>query len=221
MFAFRKVSPELSLSRRMHLCLTLTFSIHRWKRMESIDTDWSSGSFHAVPLCTSAVVSFQNGSSGGYCLVRRSGNVWAWSQTTVRATVFKTRSISRLLVVNRDEEKRRMVHSTSVKNLQRCAIKSSSSAEEQIRDLLSSMISRIEKDAEPSHLSPESPLLLFDVASPVHRAVSTDLELYPTSSIDGQDLFQPLDDYKHSVGVLCEDKDLPQVPARKYLVRSS
>ena len=185
--------------------------------MESNDTDWSSGSSGAVPLCKLAFVSLQNGSSGGYCLVRRSGNVWAWSQTTVRATI----SISRLIVANRDEEKRRMVHSISVKSLQRCAIKTSSSDEEQIRDLLSSMIGQIEKEAEPSQPSPESPLLLFDVASPVHRAVSTDLEFYPTSSIDGQDLFQPLDDYKHSVGVLFEDKDLPQVSARTYLVRSS
>ena len=116
---------------------------------------------------------------------------------------------------NRDEEKRRMVHSSSVKSLQRCAMKSFNSDEEKIQDLLSSLIDRIEKDVDSSRPAPESPLLLFNAASAVHRAVSTDTEFFSTSSLDGHDVLQSLDDYKHSVGVLFDEKDPPHLPARK------
>lgn len=93
-----------------------------------------------------------------------------------------------------DEEKRKMYHSTSVKNLQQIPKLFSNNDEEQIHDIMSSLLDKIDKED-----SNESSIKLFNASALTHR--------HRVSSETNEDLFQSLDDCKHSSGILVDEKD--------------
>ncbi len=103
----------------------------------------------------------------------------------------------------RDEEKRNMCHSISIKNLHQSTTILSNNDEEQIHDLMSSLLDKIDKERNSST---ESSFILFNASSN---------NRHHTSSDPIEDLFPSLDDYKHSSGILVDDKDLP---LRKFYV---
>ncbi|CAF0829258.1 unnamed protein product [Adineta steineri] len=131
---------------------------------------------------------------------------------------------------SRDEEKRKMCHSTSVKHAHYCSTnKTLNSDEEEIQQLMSSLLDQIDKEFNPS-ASDDTCCMLFNAAtSTIQRHLSKDSTensyndddddddddptYLPTEIIDNSlqysnDLFQALDDYKHSIGILSDDKNV-------------
>ncbi|CAF0771607.1 unnamed protein product [Rotaria sordida] len=123
-----------------------------------------------------------------------------------------------------DEEKRKMCHSTSVKNLHYSLTHPTLNIDQvEIHDLMSCLLDKIDKELNPSSISNET-YKLFDAASINKRQISlnstdnnyNDETFLPISTNDNvlddslqysNDLFQPLDDYKHSIGILLNDDD--------------
>ncbi|CAF3957022.1 unnamed protein product [Rotaria sp. Silwood2] len=121
-----------------------------------------------------------------------------------------------------DEEKRKMYHSTSVKNFQYSLTHPTMDTdEEEIHDLMSCLLDKIDKELNPSSISNET-CMLFNAASTIKRQMSlnssdnnyNDETFLPTSTNDNflddslqfsNDILQPLDDYKHSIGILLDD----------------
>jgi hypothetical protein len=89
-----------------------------------------------------------------------------------------------------------MCHSISVKNLHQSTTILSNIDEEAIRDLMSSLLDQIDKENDSSV---DSSLMLFNASSHSRHRVSTDIN---------EDLFQSFDDYKHSTGILVDDKEI-------------
>jgi len=111
------------------------------------------------------------------------------------------------LYVNRDEEKRKMCHSISIKNLhQSSTISTNNDEEQQLQDVISSLLDKIDKEINSSN---DSRHVLFN-ASHNYRRKSSDTQL-----LDNENLFHSLDDYKHSIGILVDDKD---IASRKYYI---
>ena len=100
-------------------------------------------------------------------------------------------------IFNRDEEKRKMCHSTSIKNLQPSSIIAGQS-DEDIHELMSTLLDKIDRDNNPSE---ETSKMLFNLSS------STSHQRLSSSSND--ELVHPLDEWKHSGGILVEQKDVP------------
>ena len=137
-----------------------------------------------------------------------------------------------------------MYHSTSVKHSQQNqSINCLNTDEEQIHDLMTSLLDKIDKESNPSMSN--NTCILFDASSALQRHISrTSITLPPSNnSIDNEvflpspddntdfngslessnDLFQPFDDYKHSIGILLDDnnnekenlnKNFNRVPSR-------
>ncbi len=128
-----------------------------------------------------------------------------------------------------DEEKRKLYRSTSVKHAQDCLTNTILNTDEtEIHNLMSSLLDRIDKELNPS-LSSDTCCMLFN-ASTIQRHISQNYDddgFLPTATDDifSDDLFQPLDDYKHSIGILLDDNDddknvnknFNRVPSRKLL----
>jgi flagellin-like hook-associated protein FlgL len=96
-----------------------------------------------------------------------------------------------------------MYHSISLKSLhQSSPTILSNNDEEQIRDLISSLVDKIDKEMNNSN---DLSVKLFNASSISHHRISSD---------NNEDLFQTLDDCKHSIGILVDDQD---VPSRKDL----
>jgi len=111
------------------------------------------------------------------------------------------------LYSNRDEEKRKMCHSISIKNLhQSSTISTNNDEEQQLQDVISSLLDKIDKEINSSN---DSCHVLFN-ASNNYRRKSSDTQL-----LDNENLFHSLDDYKHSIGILVDDKD---IASRKYYI---
>jgi hypothetical protein len=141
-----------------------------------------------------------------------------------------------------DEEKRKHCHSTSVKNLQHCPTNHTlNTDEEQIHELMSSLLDKIDKELNPS-ISTDSCCKIFNASSTIQHHISINssdndksdsydndafLPIPINDSISddslqfSNDLFQSLDDYKHSIGILLDDdndtvnKNFNRVPSRK------
>ncbi|CAF1378998.1 unnamed protein product [Adineta steineri] len=96
----------------------------------------------------------------------------------------------------RDEEKRKMCHSSSIKNIHQCSTTSMNNDEEQVHDLMSSLLDKIDKEFNSSI---DTSRMLFNASSANQRRIST----------DNEDLFYSLDGVKHSSGILINDKDIP------------
>ncbi|CAF4662254.1 unnamed protein product [Rotaria sp. Silwood1] len=123
-----------------------------------------------------------------------------------------------------DEEKRKMYHSTSLKSFQHSLKHPTiNKDEEDIHDLMSCLLDKIDKELNPSSISNET-YMLFNAASTIKRQMSlnspdnnyNDETFLPTPTEDNflddslqlsNDLLQPLDDYKHSIGILLDDDD--------------
>jgi len=98
----------------------------------------------------------------------------------------------------RDEEKRKICHSISLKNLhQYSTILSNNNDEEQIHDLISLLVDKIDKEMNNSN---DFSVKLFNVSSINRHRILSD---------NNEDLFQTFDDCKHSIGILVDDKDIP------------
>jgi hypothetical protein len=139
-----------------------------------------------------------------------------------------------------------MCHSTSVKNFQHNqSNRPLNTDEEQIHDLMISLLDKIDKELNPS-ASTDTCCVLFNASSTMQHHISKnsldnnnnnnyhdDNVFLPTSSdeIDfenslevSNDLFEPLDDYKHSIGILHNDNDnndnikknFNRIPSRKF-----
>jgi hypothetical protein len=135
-----------------------------------------------------------------------------------------------------------MYHSTSVKNPSHCPTNSIlNTDEEQIHELMSSLLDRIDKELNPPILT-DTCCKIFDASSAIQRHISKNSLDNNTNNFDddtylpiptndslledslqfSNDLFQSLDDYKHSIGILLEDdnndnvnKNFNRVPSRK------
>ncbi|CAF0893615.1 unnamed protein product [Adineta ricciae] len=116
-----------------------------------------------------------------------------------------------------EEGKRKMCHSTSIKQAQRCPEKPLlTSDEEEIRHLMSSLLDKIEKELNSS----DTHFVLFDAtSSKVQRHLSktssnhtceTDDEAFASSARTdsfSDDSFHPFDEYKHSLGILLDENE--------------
>jgi len=129
-----------------------------------------------------------------------------------------------------DEEKRKLYRSTSVKHAQDSLTHTILNTDEaEIHNLMSSLLDRIDKELNP-FISSDTCCMLFN-ASTIQRHISQnssynnhdDNGFLPTATDDifSDDLCQPLDDYKHSIGILLDDNDddknFNRVPSRKLL----
>jgi hypothetical protein len=123
-----------------------------------------------------------------------------------------------------------MCHSISIKNLQHNQNHIPlNTDEQQIHDLMISLLDKIDKE-----LNPTDTCILFDASSNSQRHLSknsSDIdnkclaipqnETYLDDSLQiSNDSFRPLDDYKHSLGILLDDKDdisdnFSQIPSGK------
>ena len=92
-----------------------------------------------------------------------------------------------------DEEKRKMCHSTSIKNLHQSSTVLLNNDDEQIRDLMTSLLDQIDKGTN------DSTYILFNASSTNRHRASSD---------NNDDLFQSLDSCKHSSGILVDEKEL-------------
>lgn len=107
----------------------------------------------------------------------------------------------------RDEEKRKMCHSISIKNIHRSSSIISNNNEEEIHDLMLSLLDKIDKEI---NLSNDTSCMLFDASSNNRHRISSD---------NNDDLFQVFDDCKHSSGILVDEKNLsPRKLEFKYRV---
>ncbi|CAF0960335.1 unnamed protein product [Rotaria sordida] len=100
----------------------------------------------------------------------------------------------------RDEEKRKMCHSTSLKNFHQSTTILSNNDEHEIHEIMSSLLDHIDKEL---NLSTDLGVMLYNVSSNIQRRISSD-----NQSFHHEDLFHSFDDSKHSIGVLIDDKDL-------------
>lgn len=129
-----------------------------------------------------------------------------------------------------------MCHSISVKNSQHNQITPTfNTDEEQIHDLMQSLLDKIDKELNPSNSTDTH--VLFDASSSIqryHSKPSTDNNNnydndtflpMPNDENSLEDAFQPLDDYKLSIGILHNDNDennqninqnYNRVPSRKF-----
>lgn len=99
------------------------------------------------------------------------------------------------------------------------------SDDEQIRDLMNTLLDTIEKELESS--SKSETCVLFHASTKLQRQLSKSLldnrEFLPIpiDDSDMEDSFQPLNEYKHSIGILLneetnnEKENYNQVPSRK------
>ncbi|UJR14093.1 hypothetical protein I4U23_001089 [Adineta vaga] len=99
----------------------------------------------------------------------------------------------------RDEEKRKMCHSSSIKSLHQCPLNTD---DEQIHELMSSLLDTIDK--ENNTIPVDTSRMLFNASASTHRHKSSDHELF-----DNDDLFYSLDGHKHSSGILINESDIP------------
>lgn len=100
-----------------------------------------------------------------------------------------------------------MAQSTSIKNLyQTTTTKIIDSDEEQIKEIMHSIIDQIEKKTDNETV----PLVLFDASSAAHRALTPD-QSYPLLS---DDLVSTIDIQKHSTTILFDSKDYEQDQSR-------
>lgn len=106
-----------------------------------------------------------------------------------------TRSIYNLYS---DEEKRKMCHSSSIKNLLKHSVNSD---EEQVRELMASLLDKIDKEynTEPADTS----RMLFNASASAHRHTSPEQQL-----LENDDLCYSLDGHKHSSGILISENDV-------------
>lgn len=102
----------------------------------------------------------------------------------------------------RDEEKRKMCHSTSIKDLHPSSPILPSKSDDDIHALMSTILDKIDRDIHPSE---DTSMMLFNISSSTsHHRLSSD---------SNDELFQSLDEWKHSGGILVDQKD---VPTRKF-----
>lgn len=93
-----------------------------------------------------------------------------------------------------------MCHSTSIKNLHPSSSVIAGQSDEEVNELMSTILDKVDQDTDTSKM-------LFNVSS------STS---HPRRSSDSNDeLVHPLDEWKHSGGILVEEKD---VPTRKFYI---
>lgn len=104
----------------------------------------------------------------------------------------------------RDEEKRKMYHSISLKNLQQLPITLSNNDEEQIHELISTLVDNIDKEMSDSN-GPS--VMLFNASSNNRHRVSSE---------NNDDLLQSFDECKHSSGILVDDKDI--ISCKNYFI---
>jgi hypothetical protein len=93
-----------------------------------------------------------------------------------------------------------MCHSSSIKTLHQSSAISLNNDEEQIRDLISSLIDKIDKDM---NISDDTNFVLFNASSNTRRRLLSDKQ-----TLDN-DVYQSVDDHKHSHGILINDEDMP------------
>jgi len=125
-----------------------------------------------------------------------------------------------------DEEKRKNYHSTSVRQSQQNQFNQPlKSDSEQIHELMTNLLDKIVTELSP----PTDTFKLFDAASSLQRRLSKNIldEQSALPSLDEDDddnienAFQPLDEYRHSIGILLDDEThhekttYNQVPSRK------
>ncbi len=133
-----------------------------------------------------------------------------------------------------DEEKRKMYRSISVKSSHHNQPNTSlNTDEEQIHDLMMTILDKIDKELNPS--TSTDTCMIFNASSALQHHVSknssdnnhfdddTFLPI-PTNDHFVDDSFQSLDDYKHSIGILLDNNDddnqnryknFNRVPSRK------
>lgn len=99
-----------------------------------------------------------------------------------------------------------MCHSTSIKILQQTATLVSNNDEDDIHDIMSSLLDKIEKELEDIPADPSC--VLFDISSISSRRKSSEKQI-----LKNEDLFQSSDDHKHSIGILV---DVDDIPLREY-----
>ncbi len=100
-----------------------------------------------------------------------------------------------------------MCHSISIKNIHRSSSIISNNNEEEIHDLMLSLLDKIDKEI---NLSNDTSCMLFDASSNNRHRISSD---------NNDDLFQVFDDCKHSSGILVDEKNLsPRKLEFKYRV---
>lgn len=100
-------------------------------------------------------------------------------------------------------------------------IQSNNSDEEQIHDLMMSLVDRVDRELNPS--SETDTCMLFDASTNLQHLLSrnspekndfTDEELLSVPFDDSlqmsNDSSQPLDEYRHSIGILLDDDDQEQ-----------
>ncbi|CAM4817426.1 unnamed protein product [Rotaria magnacalcarata] len=131
-----------------------------------------------------------------------------------------------------DEEKRKTFHSISIRNYQYNRKNSGlNTDDEEIHDLMSWMLDKIDKELKPSTANDEC-CIIFDAASTMKRQMSMDCsdsnyndDPFLAAPMDDSlenlnNLFQPIDDYNHSLGILLDDDnshantDLYQLPSQ-------
>ena len=93
-----------------------------------------------------------------------------------------------------------MFHSISIKNTHQSKTVLSINDEEQVRETISSLLDKIDKE---TNLSSNSPVLLFNVSTNISHRTSPESQF-----LSEENLFQSSDDYKHSMGILVDEKDI-------------
>ena len=94
-----------------------------------------------------------------------------------------------------------MCHSSSIKTLHQSSTISLNNDEEQIRDLISSLIDKIDKDM---NISDDTNFVLFNASSNTRRRLLSDKQ-----TLNNDDMCQSIDEHKHSHGILIDDEDMP------------
>jgi len=97
-----------------------------------------------------------------------------------------------------EEEKRKLCHSTSIKNLQPIV---SNSDDKQVQEVLNSLVEKVDRDLNPSTDDDDasSSFVLFNASASRQRISSADIH---------DDLFQSFEDSKHSKGILVDENEL-------------
>ncbi|CAF1235444.1 unnamed protein product [Adineta ricciae] len=99
----------------------------------------------------------------------------------------------------RDEEKRKMCHSSSIKNLLKYSVNSD---EEQVHELMTSLLDKIDKEYNTEPVDTSN--MLFNASASAHRRTSPAQQL-----LENDDLCYSLDGHKHSSGILISENDVP------------
>jgi len=132
-----------------------------------------------------------------------------------------------------------MYRSTSVKNFQYNQPNTPlNTDQEQIHDLMISLLDKIDKELNPL-TSTDNCRVLFNASSTIQRhsldnnnnnnyhddniflPTSTDKNDFDNSLEVSNDLFEPFDDYKHSIGILLNNNEnmksnFNRIPSRKF-----